>query len=82
MSTILAPWTDEQVELLKDRQKILHPYTCSGGGGPHHIDLIPTNNGWICPECGEDPVQLDCMSEDFKMVELARKSRPFGLKGS
>ena len=79
MSTILAPWTDEQVNLLKKCQKICHPYTCSGGGGPHHVDLIPTNEGWTCPEC-DRVVQIDCTSEDFELVESAQKSSNWWIK--
>jgi|WetSurSiteA1Bulk_404760.scaffolds.fasta_scaffold182682_2 hypothetical protein len=60
---LIAPWTDEQVELINLFQKSGkgHPYTCGGGGGPHSgVDLIATNEGWVCPECGR-VVQLDVM---------------------
>jgi hypothetical protein len=47
-----APWTDEQVERLFQRQQsnMLHPYTCV----THSFHaLTPTNAGWVCdiPEC-------------------------------
>lgn len=44
---IYEPWTEEEVENLKQRQqrKDLHPYTC----GRCTSLLVPTTEGWICP---------------------------------
>lgn len=59
---VFAPWTDQQVENLKDWQSsgYVHPYTCgqrnpethtwSEWGGDFGI-LIPTKTGWVCPDC-------------------------------
>jgi len=46
---LYAPWTDEQVKKLEERQanEMMHPYNCICGE-----ELIPTNDGWICPVCG------------------------------
>jgi len=53
---VTAPWTAEQVESLNGFQRsgVMHPFTCSGGGGPHseRIDgavLVATESGWRCP---------------------------------
>ena len=46
MSKIIRiPWTQEQINSLKDRQQDTsqHPYTCNQG----HI-LTPTKDGWRC----------------------------------
>lgn len=45
-----APWTSEQVELLRQYQLYLvaHPYTCAGCP----TVLEPTTSGWACPRCG------------------------------
>lgn len=64
-----VPWTDSEIRLLYAHQQSdhYHPYTCNGGR--HHTEhvhdhtvlLVPTMNGWICPEpvdhiaAGEDP---------------------------
>jgi hypothetical protein len=49
-------WTEEQVAILVRRQagdSGMHPYTCSGGGGPcSGVSLVPTVNGWACEGCG------------------------------
>lgn len=48
MSDIVkAPWTQEQVRLLVERQhdETQHPYTCLLG----HT-LLPTTYGWVCLE--------------------------------
>lgn len=55
------PWTGEQVANLNSFQRSgqFHPFTCSGGGGPHGdrpdrpAVLIPERDGWRCPvpEC-------------------------------
>ena len=50
---VQAPWTDDQVKCLNDFQQAgyVHPFTC--GGEDCRMDLIATNNGWICPSgCG------------------------------
>lgn len=58
-------WTDEQVEILKQRQanRRMHPYTCGGDRSDRahqwHADesgeeaglLYPTNRGWKCHAC-------------------------------
>lgn len=43
-----APWTEEEVELLNQRQKQehLHPYACCRCEGV----LVATSDGWICPK--------------------------------
>lgn len=46
-----APWTAEQVAALKRFQgdRSVHSFTCECG----HIDLVPTEDGWVCPNgCG------------------------------
>lgn len=48
-----APWTDEQVVGLIERQLApLHPYTCPFKNHSN-LMLMPTNAGWVCPnrEC-------------------------------
>lgn len=70
---IYAPWTDKQVEALNFYQKSgrLHPYTCGGGGGPcSGVDLVATNNGWVCPQCGR--LQTDVIKDIFEVVALLR----------
>ena len=46
-----APWTSAQIECLQVRQSngAYHPYTC--GKDSSHGNLIPTTDGWICPDC-------------------------------
>jgi hypothetical protein len=57
MIKIFAPFTEEQVKMLKWWQEdVFHPYTClnRGGGGGRHLDsdkLVPTVNGWVCSKC-------------------------------
>ena len=54
------PWTGEQVANLNSFQRSgqFHPFTCSGGGGPHGdrpdrpAVLIPERDGWRCPVPG------------------------------
>ena len=56
---IVAPWTKEQVAELQRHQNlgIFHPYTCGTKGcktkDEYHGNsiLIPTEYGWICPNC-------------------------------
>jgi hypothetical protein len=45
-----TPWSVEQVECLKRRQDDdnFHQYTC--GNDSRHV-LVPTTDGWVCPEC-------------------------------
>jgi hypothetical protein len=47
----VAPWTDEQIQLLLLWQTggWIHPYTC--GNDSNHPVLVPTENGWICSVC-------------------------------
>lgn len=48
---VKAPWTAEQVKNLNDYQHFsgLHPFTCAGGGGPHHgMVLVAEEDGWHC----------------------------------
>jgi hypothetical protein len=62
-NTVKAPFTDAQVEKLKEYQASgkFHPFTCCSSGTEkncHRINgkgeglLIPSNKGWVCP-CGE-----------------------------
>lgn len=54
-------WTEEQINALNELQtgKVFgHPYTCPNRGDGHHHNngndlgcLVPTPNGWICPDC-------------------------------
>jgi len=48
---VFSPWTPEQVACLKVRQGnvMIHPYTC--GKNSQHDNLIPTRDGWVCPNC-------------------------------
>jgi hypothetical protein len=58
---IFAPWTDEEVAILKERQNNdnMHPYTCmSGNENTPNCEranqtgeglLEPTKDGWVCP---------------------------------
>lgn len=58
-NSIIAPFTDKQVELLNIYQSLgfTHPFTC---GGEHckrdnredRGVLVATNDGWVCP-CGK-----------------------------
>ena len=59
MVEIFTPWTETQIEKLKERQQAnFHPYTCSKMGrcsekGSTVSDvLIPAKDGWVCA-CGE-----------------------------
>lgn len=56
MSIIVPPWTDSQVRMLGVYQTLdaFHPYTC--GGLDCLASLIPTEDGWTCPDC--DYVQM------------------------
>lgn len=44
-----APWTDSFIKQLQTWQdnKFTHSYTC----GDCRQDLVPTREGWICPDC-------------------------------
>lgn len=61
-----APWTPEQVEILKSHQELhmVHPYTHDCG-----TVLRPTANGWVCDDigcCADE--QLDkhpCVVQDW-----------------
>jgi len=48
MKDVFAPWTDEQVQNLKEFQEFepMHPFTCVC-----REKLIPTKDGWICSKC-------------------------------
>jgi hypothetical protein len=48
---VFSPWTVDQIACLKVRQDnvMLHPYTC--GRDSQHGNLIPTRDGWTCPDC-------------------------------
>jgi hypothetical protein len=47
-----APWTEEQVKSLAERQACgaMHEYTCGECPGIK-AELIPTPDGWFCPQC-------------------------------
>lgn len=58
MSAIInAPWSADQVASLNGYQHsgAFHPFTCSGGGGPHSDRpgrssvLVVDEDGWRCP---------------------------------
>lgn len=57
---VRAPFTPEQVESLNGFQQsgVMHPFTCSGGGGPHSdrpgrsAVLVADEDGWRCPVSG------------------------------
>ena len=56
-----APWTEAQIERLKEWQRsgFVHPYTCGKRDDNHAWNdwgmdygvLIPTRKGWVCPDC-------------------------------
>lgn len=48
-----APWSEEEVELLKEWQTcgFVHPFTYGMDDGSV-VDLIPTKDGWIAQEGG------------------------------
>lgn len=59
MAHIYAPFTEQQIEKLKEWQNGhgFHPFTCGGkdckrGQREDEGELIPTTEGWVCP-CGE-----------------------------
>lgn len=56
MTSIKAPWTDEQVLALLHWQtkSYAHPFTCGNEKHSEHIRLVPTNDGWVCgaQHCG------------------------------
>lgn len=62
MSIINAPFTEEQIEALKQHQEngMIHPYTCDRKSTDCEVRqtprdfskdgvLIPTTEGWVCP---------------------------------
>lgn len=51
MISVTAPWTQEQIDALNERQRdeSLHPYTC--GNDSMHRLLMATPDGWVCPDC-------------------------------
>lgn len=56
MNKIKAPWTEEQVRVLKwwQEDEPFHSYTClnrGDGGHPEGSKLVPTTQGWICEYC-------------------------------
>ncbi len=55
MSTVQAPWSEEQVAGLLDWQRCpwVHPFTC---GNDCRVDgdasvLVPSKDGWDCEVC-------------------------------
>jgi rRNA maturation protein Nop10 len=52
MDKIKTPWTDDEVECLKRWQScpLIHKFTCRADNCRQ--ELVPTNDGWVCPECG------------------------------
>ena len=62
MKIVKAPWTEEQIKLLDERQtrEDMHPYTCECG---HNLE--PFKSGWYCEnQCGYH--QDWCLEEDVK----------------
>jgi len=56
MSSVKAPWTDEQVAALNINQRSghIHPYTCGNcrdNGVEGECELVATTLGWVCPTC-------------------------------
>jgi hypothetical protein len=61
MTPLKAPWSDDVVLKLSELQsgaRYGHPYTCiNRSDGNHHNNghdlgcLVPTTDGWICPDC-------------------------------
>ena len=86
-----APFTPEQVKNLNDFQHsgVMHPFTCSGGGGPHSdrpgrpAVLIASENGWRCPvdgcehqqDLGARPMQHDRNEDSCTNITRA-ENRP------
>lgn len=86
--TIHAPFTDEQVRVLGQWQegRGIHPFTC-GGEHPRAgaavdaivtraVVLIPTNEGWLCPEgCGYTQTWAHAfMADPDVLVEIDRQA--------
>jgi len=54
---VTAPWSADQIDSLNGYQHSIagHPFTCSGGGGPHSdrparpAVLVAAEDGWHCP---------------------------------
>ena len=46
---VKAPWKEYELQRLRERQQVGHPYTCKA-----HSDraLVPLREGWICPLAG------------------------------
>lgn len=57
MKKLHPPWDLEVIQRLWERQQIGHPYTCLYHGT---AALIPTYNGWVCPENNCDYTQDWC----------------------
>ena len=57
--TVSAPFTEQQVERLKNWQNAahVHPFTCANrNDGKHRTThdtgvLVPTIRGWVCLDC-------------------------------
>ena len=61
-----APWTKEQVKLLKAYQKfdLFHPHTCTCEGSPV---LSVTKDGFVCRKCKRK--QTWCNGAIFDMIK-------------
>lgn len=53
MTKIVAPWTDEEVELLNRWQQAgyVHEFTCPTHHSERSRVLVAHNDGWHCPSC-------------------------------
>ena len=50
--TVVAPWTDKQVEALNKFQRLgyVHEFTCPESHRESRT-LVATHDGWACPSC-------------------------------
>lgn len=69
---IYAPWAPDQVTALNRFQRAgqFHPFTCGGSHG-HHVNLLATVGGWICPEgCGYVQMWANAFMATRQSVEV------------
>lgn len=82
---IYAPWKKEQVEALKAFQSsgFMHPFTC---GRPHPLaqTLVPTTEGWMCPDEACDYTQewAHSFMADPRELEGMERSWTFTCSGA